>query len=52
MEFVDGAPLKGPLGLNTYDVTSDGNRFLVLYPEADRPVPITVALNWTAGLEK
>jgi len=52
MEFIDGAPLKGPLGLDTYDVTSDGKRFLVLHPETDRPTPITVALNWTAGLEK
>jgi Tol biopolymer transport system component len=33
-----------------YDVTADGQRFLLNGPPADPGPPITVVLNWTAGL--
>jgi len=33
-----------------YDVTPDGQRFLVNGPPADPGPPMTVVLNWTAGL--
>jgi Tol biopolymer transport system component len=33
-----------------YDVTPDGQRFLINGPPADAGPPITVVLNWTAGL--
>jgi Tol biopolymer transport system component len=33
-----------------YDVTPDGQRFLINGPLADPGPPITVVLNWTAGL--
>jgi len=34
-------------------VTADGQRFLVLVPVGDASSsPITVVLNWTAGLKK
>ena len=33
-----------------YDVTPDGKRFLINGPPADPGPPITVVLNWTAGL--
>jgi Tol biopolymer transport system component len=37
-----------------YDVTADGQRFIVLTPLEQAPVrsPITVVLNWQAGLKK
>ena len=36
-----------------YDVTSDGQRFLVnMAVEQKEPVPITLVQNWTAGLKK
>jgi Tol biopolymer transport system component len=34
-----------------YDVTPDGQRFLINGPLADPGPPITVVLNWTAGLK-
>jgi dipeptidyl aminopeptidase/acylaminoacyl peptidase len=38
--------------LDQYDVTADGQRFVVLAPvEGDTQSPITVVLNWTAGLK-
>ena len=33
-----------------YDVTADGNRFLVLEPARSGGEPITFVLNWTAGM--
>jgi hypothetical protein len=33
-------------------VTADGQRFLVLAPVDNAPSPMTVVLNWTAGLKK
>ena len=35
-----------------YDVTSDGRRFLLSLPPDQLGPPITVILNWTAGLQK
>ena len=39
--------------LDQYDVTDDGQRFLFLAPVGDATqTPITVIVNWTAGLRK
>jgi hypothetical protein len=38
--------------LTQYDVTADGERFLLSVPPETSTVPITVVLNWTAGLKK
>jgi hypothetical protein len=36
-----------------YDVSADGQRFLIdSAPEQATSAPITVVLNWTAGLKK
>ena len=36
-----------------YDVTADGKRFLIVSAQQESIVsPITVVLNWTAGLKK
>ena len=36
-----------------YDVTPDGMRFLLNVPVAEEPgAPITLVLNWSAGLKK
>jgi hypothetical protein len=37
-----------------YDVTADGQRFIVLVPVDQAPVrsPIAVVFNWQAGLKK
>lgn len=41
------------LNIDQYDVTGDGRRFLVLTPTSTaRQAPITVVVNWTAGLER
>jgi hypothetical protein len=38
---------------STYDVSADGQRFLVnTLMEQSTPVPITLIVNWTAGLKK
>ncbi len=37
---------------SSYDVSSDGQRFLVNTPLADsKPQPLTLVLNWTALLD-
>jgi eukaryotic-like serine/threonine-protein kinase len=51
------APLRGFLqgweNSSRYDVTADGQRFLVNVPiESAASGPLVVVLNWTAGLEK
>ena len=40
--------------LHQYDVTANGQRFLLNLPVDETPdfPPITVVLNWTAGLRK
>jgi hypothetical protein len=41
------------LGLDQYDVTADGQRFLVLQPtDRTNQTPITVVVNWTSGLTR
>jgi serine/threonine protein kinase len=44
----------GPAGLTSsnYDVTADGQRFLISTVPEGSTIPITVVLNWTAGLRK
>jgi hypothetical protein len=38
---------------NPYDVSADGQRFLINTPKAEASaVPITVVVNWTAGLTR
>jgi hypothetical protein len=45
--------LSGITGRNHYDVTSDGQRFLLTVPRrGPASSPITVVLNWTADLPK
>jgi hypothetical protein len=44
VKFVPGFP---------YAVSPDGQRFLINTPaEVNNPAPMTVVLNWTAGLKK
>ena len=41
------------MGRSRYDVTRDGQRFLVNTPLPDNSLsPMTLSLNWTALLEK
>lgn len=42
-----GAPRRYP-----YDVTADGQRFLVSLPMSEAAAPITVVLNWTAEVKR
>jgi len=42
-----GFPLRAP-----YDVTRDGQRFLVTTPVESADTPITVVVNWAAGIKK
>jgi hypothetical protein len=40
-------------GGSIYEVTADGQRFLIITPvEEASPSPFTVVLNWTAGLRR
>ena len=40
-------------GIDAYDVSADGQRFLInTVPEQATSAPITVVVNWTAGLRK
>jgi len=41
-----------PYAYYQYDVTRDGQRFLVNTPLSNATVPITVVLNWTAALKR
>ena len=54
--FQAGIPkplFKVPSGLLYWDVTADGQRFLMPTPDAtDASAPLTVVLNWQAGLKK
>ncbi len=46
--FITGSP-----GASLYDVSNDGQRVLVITPvEESSPSPLTVVLNWTAGLKR
>ena len=44
------SPLMDPLEPNTFDVTSDGERFLFLVRKQSGSNPLTVVLNWQSGL--
>ena len=43
-----------PQGVNGWDLTADGKRFLLAVPQGQPtgPVPINVMLNWPALLKK
>jgi eukaryotic-like serine/threonine-protein kinase len=41
-----------PYAYYQYDVTADGQRFLLTTPPENASLPVTVVLNWTAGLKK
>lgn len=43
---------QAPYAVYQYDVTADGQRFLVATPSGTTAVPITVVLNWSAALKK
>lgn len=43
-------PSIGTPGATLYDVSSDGQRFVMLVPTSNRPQPITVVLNWPSLL--
>jgi serine/threonine protein kinase len=46
-----GSSSVGTLARNQYDVTADGQRFLVNVPSADpSAIPITVVVNWVTAL--
>ena len=52
--FQTRLPLR-PLSLDNrheYDVTADGQRFIVTVPLTEARPPITVVLNWPALLKK
>ena len=36
----------------SYSPSPDGKRFLFLVPQAQEEMPLTVVLNWQAGLKK
>ncbi len=45
--------IRGALGLDQYDVTADGQKFLLLQPAEQTTVPpITVVVNWLAALKR
>lgn len=52
--FEPGVPkvLFEKSGINDYDVSRDGQRFLIAVSVESSPEPITVVLNWTAGLKR
>jgi Tol biopolymer transport system component len=47
-------PLFSPRFVNVYfyDVSADGQRFLVNTELPEEPFPLTLVVNWTAGLER
>jgi Tol biopolymer transport system component len=45
-------PLSFGAGYYPYDVSDDGQRILALMPEAAEGAPLTVLINWQAGLKK
>lgn len=48
-----GIPVNGPTGNYQYDVSADGQRFLVaVAPEQNGSPPLTLVENWAAGLRK
>jgi Tol biopolymer transport system component len=51
-KFLFQAPPRAPDGWTTWAPAADGKRFLFLVPETREPAPLTVFLNWQAGLKK
>src|SRR5262249_12641997 len=52
---VPKALFKFPARASSWDVTPDGNRFLIAMRAQENPgppAPLTVVVNWTAGLRK
>jgi len=45
-------PLFPTAGMNGYDVTPDGQRFLIAVPDRAKTSQVTVILNWTALLKR
>jgi serine/threonine protein kinase/Tol biopolymer transport system component len=51
--FQATAPIPGDAPFSNWNLTADGQRFLIRTPEEQRrPASITVVLNWQAGLKK
>jgi eukaryotic-like serine/threonine-protein kinase len=52
--FEPGSPrlLFEKSGISNYDVSRDGQQFLIAIPVESSPEPITVVLNWTADLKR
>jgi eukaryotic-like serine/threonine-protein kinase len=51
-KFLFQAPPRASDGRTTWAPAADGKRFLFLVPETREPAPLTVFLNWQAGLKK
>jgi len=49
---LDFAATQGPYFMAGYDVSADGERFLLNAPPAQPVEPITVVLHWTSALSK
>jgi serine/threonine protein kinase len=50
---IRGTPLPGALGGSAFDVSTDGQRFLIGMPVQEATsAPITVVLNWTSDLKR
>ncbi len=59
MRLVLGTPVKGeaptelfPAPSYDWEPSPDGKRFLFLVSQQQQPTPLTVVLNWQAGLKK
>jgi hypothetical protein len=59
MRLTLGAPVKAgaptelfPAPSSDWEPSPDGKRFLFLAPQQQQPAPLTVVLNWQAGLKK
>ena len=46
---VNLATVNPPESLNHFDVSADGNRFLISSRAESRAVPIVLVFDWTAG---
>ena len=52
VEVGQARALFGPVTENLYDVSADGQRFLIPDSPDTNPEPLTLIQNWTAGLKK
>ena len=48
----EGKFAPGVVASAAYDVSADGQRFLMLKPEPLRPEPLNVLLNWSEELKR